>query len=107
MSDEGQFCQMPDVSDDLSLNHQLEQKTRELEAVLQEQAEVEQITAEVQNDIEEMSKTEVYQRYTYLTVKEIRDSMVEQSSQEPAVQHTNNGWLDIEDLDNLHCDEHY
>jgi hypothetical protein len=50
-----------------------------------------------------MSKTDVYQKYTYLTVKEIRDSMVEPSSEEPKLYDTNHGLLDMEDIDNLHC----
>jgi hypothetical protein len=51
------------------------EKTKELEAIMEEQAQIEKVSKEIQLDLEEMSKHHVYQKYAFLSIKEIREAM--------------------------------
>lgn len=52
--------------------------------------------------MEEMSKHQVYQKYAYMSVKEIREAMLETPcNEDPEMKDTGNTQLDLEDINML------
>lgn len=86
------------TADELSLEHQLQVKQRELEALMLETSQIEQVSQELQLDLDEMSKQSVYKKYAYLTMKEIRNAMLAPCDGEPQVRDDNYAQLDVEDI---------
>ena len=59
----------------------------------------------MQLDLEEMSKHQVYQKYAYMSVKEIREAMLDTScTEDPELKDTGNTQLDLEDINMLQSD---
>lgn len=59
----------------------------------------------MQLDLEEMSKHQVYQKYAYMSVKEIREAMFDTScTEDPELKDTGNTQLDLEDINMLQSD---
>lgn len=88
--------------EELKLEQQLEEKTKELEALMAEQSNIEKVTLELQADLVEMSKHQVYQKYAYLTMQEIRDVMFQTTCKdEMELKDDNCAQLDIQDVINL------
>lgn len=71
---------------------------------MQETSEIQKISEEVQLDLNEMSKQSVYKKYAYLTMKEIRDTMLAPCDEEPHVRDANFAQLDFQDIVTLQED---
>lgn len=67
-------------------------------------SQIKKITEDVQLDLDEMSKQSVYKKYAYLTMKEIRNTMLAPCDEEPKVQDANCAQLDIQDIATLQED---
>ena len=67
-----------------------------------EQSQIEKVTQELQQDLVEMSRHSVYQKYAYLTMREIRDVMFHcPGDDELCFKDDNCTQLDVDDILNL------
>lgn len=64
------------------LDQELERKTKELEAIIEAEERLDKLSKELDTDLKEMSRHQVYQKYAYMNLKEITDIMLENPSGE-------------------------